>query len=302
MEHSRSRRVRARRCGHRPAVRLGIPFAAGAVRIAPSRHGAVRQFLQRPLLGARPAALFCFIRRAREPISRFKLFYDTMPAGTKYFIFEYYGRGCRRTWNCSSNCFQRIRSDSRIARHGIQLGAVPLRLHADIFLAVLSDCRSAQELADPDRKPCLLRHRRRQHGAGAAGLDLRQSVPGVAHRARAAGSPQGVAGDRRRRQSLRSRLLQIRHVPVAACRRCRRCAGLACAAGGARDPAADRHFVLHLPGHLLPHRRLPARNLSAPAATANSPPIIRCFRSSSPARSCAIARSSRRCSSAPSAA
>jgi alginate O-acetyltransferase complex protein AlgJ len=33
---------------------------------------------------------FCFIRRAREPISRFKLFYDTMPAGTKYFIFEYY--------------------------------------------------------------------------------------------------------------------------------------------------------------------------------------------------------------------
>jgi hypothetical protein len=33
---------------------------------------------------------FCFIRRARDPISRFKLFYDTMPAGTKYFIFEYY--------------------------------------------------------------------------------------------------------------------------------------------------------------------------------------------------------------------
>jgi hypothetical protein len=33
---------------------------------------------------------FCFIRRAREPASRFKLFYDTMPAGTKYFIFEYY--------------------------------------------------------------------------------------------------------------------------------------------------------------------------------------------------------------------
>ena len=33
---------------------------------------------------------FCFIRRAREPISRFKLFYDTMPAGTKYFILEYY--------------------------------------------------------------------------------------------------------------------------------------------------------------------------------------------------------------------
>ena len=33
---------------------------------------------------------FCFIRRAREPISRFKLFYDTMPASTKYFIFEYY--------------------------------------------------------------------------------------------------------------------------------------------------------------------------------------------------------------------
>jgi hypothetical protein len=33
---------------------------------------------------------FCFIRRAREPITRFKLFYDTMPAGTKYFILEYY--------------------------------------------------------------------------------------------------------------------------------------------------------------------------------------------------------------------
>jgi hypothetical protein len=33
---------------------------------------------------------FCFIRRARDPISRFTLFYDTIPAGTKYFIFEYY--------------------------------------------------------------------------------------------------------------------------------------------------------------------------------------------------------------------
>jgi alginate O-acetyltransferase complex protein AlgJ len=33
---------------------------------------------------------FCFIRRARDPVSRFKLFYDTMPTGTKYFIFEYY--------------------------------------------------------------------------------------------------------------------------------------------------------------------------------------------------------------------
>ena len=33
---------------------------------------------------------FCFIRRAREPVSRFKTFYDTMPADTKYFIFEYY--------------------------------------------------------------------------------------------------------------------------------------------------------------------------------------------------------------------
>jgi hypothetical protein len=33
---------------------------------------------------------FCFIRRAREPVGRFKLFYDTMPAGTKYFILEYY--------------------------------------------------------------------------------------------------------------------------------------------------------------------------------------------------------------------
>ena len=33
---------------------------------------------------------FCFIRRARDPISRFKPFYETMPADTKYFIFEYY--------------------------------------------------------------------------------------------------------------------------------------------------------------------------------------------------------------------
>jgi SGNH hydrolase-like domain, acetyltransferase AlgX len=33
---------------------------------------------------------FCFIRRARDPLSRFQSFYDTMPAGTKYFIFEYY--------------------------------------------------------------------------------------------------------------------------------------------------------------------------------------------------------------------
>jgi alginate O-acetyltransferase complex protein AlgJ len=33
---------------------------------------------------------FCFIRRARDPISRFKVFYETMPADTKYFIFQYY--------------------------------------------------------------------------------------------------------------------------------------------------------------------------------------------------------------------
>jgi alginate O-acetyltransferase complex protein AlgJ len=33
---------------------------------------------------------FCFIRRARDPISRFKPFYETVPADTKYFIFEYY--------------------------------------------------------------------------------------------------------------------------------------------------------------------------------------------------------------------
>jgi len=33
---------------------------------------------------------FCFIRRARDPISRFPLFFDTMPEDTKYFIFEYY--------------------------------------------------------------------------------------------------------------------------------------------------------------------------------------------------------------------
>ena len=33
---------------------------------------------------------FCFIRRARDPISRFTLFYQTMPSDTKYFIFQYY--------------------------------------------------------------------------------------------------------------------------------------------------------------------------------------------------------------------
>jgi hypothetical protein len=33
---------------------------------------------------------FCFIRRARDPISRFPLFFDTIPEATKYFIFEYY--------------------------------------------------------------------------------------------------------------------------------------------------------------------------------------------------------------------
>jgi SGNH hydrolase-like domain, acetyltransferase AlgX len=33
---------------------------------------------------------FCFIRRAREPVSRFKLFYDAIPADTRYFILEYY--------------------------------------------------------------------------------------------------------------------------------------------------------------------------------------------------------------------
>ena len=33
---------------------------------------------------------FCFIRRARNPISRFKSFYETMPAETKYFIFQFY--------------------------------------------------------------------------------------------------------------------------------------------------------------------------------------------------------------------
>jgi len=32
---------------------------------------------------------FCSIRRARNPMSRFKLFYDTIPEGTKYFIFQY---------------------------------------------------------------------------------------------------------------------------------------------------------------------------------------------------------------------
>jgi len=32
---------------------------------------------------------FCFIRRARDPMSRFKLFYQTIPPGTKYMIFEF---------------------------------------------------------------------------------------------------------------------------------------------------------------------------------------------------------------------
>jgi hypothetical protein len=32
---------------------------------------------------------FCFLRRARDPISRFKLFYQTMPPGTKYMIYEF---------------------------------------------------------------------------------------------------------------------------------------------------------------------------------------------------------------------
>jgi hypothetical protein len=33
---------------------------------------------------------FCSIRRARAPLSRLKLFYETMPAGTKYFVYEYF--------------------------------------------------------------------------------------------------------------------------------------------------------------------------------------------------------------------
>ena len=33
---------------------------------------------------------FCSIRRARDPITRLKAFYETMPADTKYFIFQYY--------------------------------------------------------------------------------------------------------------------------------------------------------------------------------------------------------------------
>ena len=132
---------------------------------------------------------FCFIRRARDPASRFKLFYDTMPPGPNILSSNITSRGWRTRRSCSSNCFRRTRSDGRIARHGIQLGAVPLRLHADILLAVLSDRRPAQELADPDCQPDLLRRRRRQHGAGAAGLDRRQSVFGAAHRARAAVSP-----------------------------------------------------------------------------------------------------------------
>jgi hypothetical protein len=33
---------------------------------------------------------FCFIRRVRDPISRLTAFLDTIPAGTKYFIFQYW--------------------------------------------------------------------------------------------------------------------------------------------------------------------------------------------------------------------
>jgi len=36
---------------------------------------------------------FCFIRRVRDPISRLDLFIKTMPAETKYFIFEYIQTG-----------------------------------------------------------------------------------------------------------------------------------------------------------------------------------------------------------------
>jgi len=33
---------------------------------------------------------FCFSRRARTPVSRLNAFFDTMPADTKYFIFQYF--------------------------------------------------------------------------------------------------------------------------------------------------------------------------------------------------------------------
>ena len=33
---------------------------------------------------------FCFIRRARTPMSRFAAFFAAMPEGTRYFIFQYY--------------------------------------------------------------------------------------------------------------------------------------------------------------------------------------------------------------------
>jgi hypothetical protein len=33
---------------------------------------------------------FCSSRRARNPISRFNAFFETMPHNTKYFIFQYY--------------------------------------------------------------------------------------------------------------------------------------------------------------------------------------------------------------------
>ena len=70
---------------------IGNLFAAGTVLAAPSGHGPVRKFLQRPLLGARPAPLLLLHPprpRSDQPI---QLFYDTIPADTKYFIFEYYG-------------------------------------------------------------------------------------------------------------------------------------------------------------------------------------------------------------------
>jgi hypothetical protein len=36
---------------------------------------------------------FCFMHRARNPISRFMTFYDAIPPDTKYFIFQYYEPG-----------------------------------------------------------------------------------------------------------------------------------------------------------------------------------------------------------------
>ena len=69
---------------------------------------------------ARPAALLLFHPPRREPDSRFKLFYDTMPADTKYFILAILRAvAVARSGIVQAIASQRTRSDGRIARHGI---------------------------------------------------------------------------------------------------------------------------------------------------------------------------------------